>query len=187
MNRRRGQIIILLICLQFALSSLFLLKSSISFSSYRNKSVDQISKLQSLPKIYDRNCNLIATNVPTASVYASPKKIENPEKFANHLKGVLLDLDYEAIKKKLSSEKDFVWIKRQISPKQHFELLYKGLPGVYITSDIKRAYIGQNLFSHVLGYVNIDNEGIAGLEHYIARKKIKKDLKLTLDLSLIHI
>ena len=75
--------------------------------------------------IYDRNGNIIATSIESISLSINPNKIKNKKELANKL-GLILDLDIKKIEKKLLSTKRFVWIKRNISPIEHQEIINLG-------------------------------------------------------------
>ena len=67
-------------------------------------------------------------------------------------------------RKKLNSKKSFVWIKRNITPKEHQLVNDLGIPGLYFETSEKRAYPNGELFAHALGYVGLDGNGLAGIE-----------------------
>ena len=68
--------------------------------------------------ILDRNGQLIAVNLVTTSIYGNPKVITNPTEVAKKLSKIFPDIGYKAILAKLQSDKSFIWIKRNISPKE---------------------------------------------------------------------
>jgi len=80
--------------------------------------------------IVDRNGVLLATNLISPSLYANPKKIQDPRGVARALAGVLPDLNETEVAAKLASDKGFVWIKRQLTPRQEFEVNRLGIPGL---------------------------------------------------------
>jgi cell division protein FtsI (penicillin-binding protein 3) len=67
----------------------------------------------------------------------------------------------------LSSKRGFVWLKREITPKQQQEVHRLGIPGVGFLTENKRVYPNGPIVSHVIGHVNIDNQGIAGMEKWL--------------------
>ncbi|WP_238580392.1 MAG: hypothetical protein ABOJ95_000992 [Wolbachia endosymbiont of Armadillidium vulgare] len=119
--------------------------------------------------ILDRNGVVIATNVPTTSLYTDATKVKNPESIAAQLCSILNDLEYENLYRVLTSEKKFAWIKRHLTPKELLVIKNAGVPGINFYNDVKRIYPHSNLFSHVLGYTDIDGNGIAGVEAYISK------------------
>ncbi len=123
--------------------------------------------LASRPDIVDRNGEVLATDIKTASLFAEPKNIVDADEALELLSTVLPDLDPEQTFNKLKSGAGFVWLKRQLSPKQQADIMGLGLPGIGFRTETKRFYPGGPTASHILGLVNIDNQGIAGLEKYI--------------------
>ncbi|MGV8948457.1 MAG: peptidoglycan D,D-transpeptidase FtsI family protein [Candidatus Paracaedibacter sp.] len=140
--------------------------------------------------ILDRNGEILATHLVTGSVYANPKVIINAEEAAAKLSGLLPELDYQSILKKLKAEKQgFVWIVRHISPKLQQAVNHLGIPGVYLQRDERRVYPYGALVSHVLGYCGIDNNGLAGVEKYFDNQlnNRKEPLLLSVDMRVQHI
>lgn len=140
--------------------------------------------------ILDRNGEILATHLVTGSVYANPKVIINAEEAAAKLSGLLPELDYKSILKKLKSEtQGFVWIVRHISPKLQQAVNHLGIPGVYLQRDERRVYPYGSLVSHVLGYCGIDNNGLAGVEKYFDNQLNQKSdpLFLSIDMRVQHI
>lgn len=113
--------------------------------------------------IYDRNGKKLAMSVSASTVWASPPDIKDPEKTAKEVARILnLDEDYvyQKITKKVGIEK----IKQWITNEEAQELRKLKLPGIEIVDDNKRYYPYGNFAAHVLGFTNIDNNGLEGLE-----------------------
>jgi cell division protein FtsI (penicillin-binding protein 3) len=121
----------------------------------------------SRPDIVDRNGEVLATDIKTASLYAEPRRIVDVDEALEKLAGVLPDLDYEQTYHKLKSDAGFVWLRRQLTPRQEADIMALGIPGIGFRTEKRRFYPGGALASHVLGLVDIDNKGIAGMEKYI--------------------
>ncbi|MEQ9115494.1 MAG: penicillin-binding protein 2 [Rickettsiales bacterium] len=150
------------------------------------------SEISKRKDIVDRNGVLLATNLTSVSVYANPKKIENIRKTAKRIAKALPDIRLASLEKKLRSNKSFIWIKRNISPKEQQRVNNLGLPGVFYEINEKRAYPYGRLFSHILGYVGLDGNGLAGIEkQYDEELKSIKDekdqIQLTLDARIQNI
>ena len=126
-----------------------------------------VQQLASRPDILDRNGEILATDIKTASLYAEPRKIADPDETIEMLSTVLPDLDWEATYKRLKSGAGFVWIKRGLTPKQQSQIMALGVPGIGFRTEKRRFYPGGPTASHILGLVNVDNQGIAGMEKYI--------------------
>lgn len=119
--------------------------------------------------IVDRNGALLATSLMTASLFANPREIREPAETARKLEKAL-GLDAGQMEKRLRSNKSFVWIKRNMTPSEQQAANAIGIPGLYFLPEEKRIYPYGNLFSHMLGYVGIDNKGLAGVEKYFNRR-----------------
>ena len=111
------------------------------------------------------------------------------------LTAVLPDLDANEVRERLSSKRGFVWLKREITPKQQQEIHRLGIPGVGFLTENKRVYPNGPVVSHEIGHVNIDNQGIAGIEKWLdgqglaalhmaglATDRLQKPVNLALDL-----
>ena len=134
--------------------------------------------------IYDRNMNELAANIKVESVYATPQEIRDKKKTALLL-AKTLKIDKKLILKKISSKRNFIWIKRRVSPSE-ISRLRSDLPlGVNFMSEDKRFFPKRELASGVIGFTGIDNQGLAGIEHQydttlkgnIVRTVIKKDAR----------
>ena len=137
--------------------------------------------------ITDRNGMLLATNLPTASVYADPRRMLNIDEAVAKLVAVLPDVGRADLAARLKSKRRFVWIKRNLTPRQQAAVNRLGLPGVAFQSETRRVYPQGRLFSHVIGSVDIDSRGIAGVEQSfddslrVDRDGSGKTLRLSLD------
>lgn len=119
------------------------------------------------PDIVDRNGVQLATDIRTVSVFAEPRNILDKDEATELLTAVLPDLNAKELRDKLSTKKGFVWVKREITPRQQAEVHRLGIPGVGFVPENKRVYPNGNVAAHVLGFANVDNVGIAGIEKYI--------------------
>jgi cell division protein FtsI (penicillin-binding protein 3) len=127
------------------------------------------------PDILDRNGEVLATDVKSSSLYAEPKRILDVDEAIEALSSVLPDLKRdENVRRKLSSRAGFVWLKREVTQDQRRRIFRLGLPGIGFMEESRRFYPGGPMAAHVLGTVNIDNQGISGIE-----KTIDQDMGLT--------
>jgi cell division protein FtsI (penicillin-binding protein 3) len=99
------------------------------------------------------------------------------------LSSVLPDVDYKEWHRKLSSGAGFVWLRRELTPRQQADVLALGIPGIDFRTEKRRFYPGGPLAAHILGLVNIDNAGIAGLEKYIDDQGLGTLQDLGLDIT----
>lgn len=114
--------------------------------------------------IVDRNGIMLATSLTTASVYANPKVMLDKQAAFQKLSQTFPELDKTELKNKLNMEKNFVWIKRNLTPSEQYKVNALGIPGIYFQDEEKRIYPHKNLFAHELGFVNVDGVGTAGIE-----------------------
>jgi cell division protein FtsI (penicillin-binding protein 3) len=121
----------------------------------------------SRPDIVDRNGMVLATDIKMASLYGEPRRIVDVDEAIEKLSTVLPDLDAEQTYKKLKSGQGFVWLRRQLSPRQQNDIMNLGLPGIGFRTENRRFYPAGSTASYIVGLTNIDNKGISGLEKYI--------------------
>lgn len=123
--------------------------------------------MASRPDLLDRNGEVLATDIRTVSLYAEPHKIVDADEVIEKLATVLPELDARSIYGKLSSKSHFQWLRRQLTPKQQSQILALGIPGIGFRPEKRRFYPGGATAAHVVGHVNIDNRGVAGMERYV--------------------
>jgi cell division protein FtsI (penicillin-binding protein 3) len=135
--------------------------------------------------IVDRNGVLLATSLQVPSLYADPTMIENKAYIARRLEEIL---NVEGIAAKLDKKGRFIWVKRGITPEQHYAINELGQPGLGFRNETRRFYPQGNLPSHVLGYANVDGKGLSGIElQYDDRLKKGGDaLTLNMDIRVQH-
>ncbi len=136
--------------------------------------------------IMDRNGEIIATSLPTVNLSAKPTLIKNPEEVAAKLSAIFPDVTYERFVDLLSRKKKFVYLKRNLSPAQQSQVNALGVPGLEFENCEKRIYPHENLFAHILGNTNVDNQGISGLESFMDDRLTTstKPVKLSVDMGI---
>ncbi len=128
------------------------------------------SMLASRPDIVDRNGALLATDLRMVSLYADPRHIIDVDEAVEALSSVIPDLDYRDTYNKLKANSGFQWLRRQLTPRQQADILKLGIPGIGFRPEKKRFYPGGATAAHILGHVDVDNRGLAGMERYIDRQ-----------------
>lgn len=123
--------------------------------------------LASRPVINDRNGLPMALDIRVPSLFAEPRRIIDVDEAAAAIRAVLPDLEEDWLKRRLDGNSGFAWVARELSPQQHTALMRKGIPGLDFLSETRRIYPAFRQASHVLGAVNVDNAGIAGIEAHI--------------------
>ncbi len=113
--------------------------------------------------IYDRNGEELALSVEVDSIYVEPHKVTARDRTARSLSDVL-SLRAATIKSKLKSNKKFIWLKRQVSPRESEMVKALDLDGVGLTKEHRRFYPNAEVGAQVLGFTGIDPRGLEGVE-----------------------
>jgi cell division protein FtsI (penicillin-binding protein 3) len=122
----------------------------------------------SRPDIVDRSGRLIATDIATHSLYADPQLVLDLDEVLEKLGAALPGLDAADLRKSLAdASRRFVWVARGLTPRQAKRVHDLGLPGLAFRMELKRAYPLGTLAGHLVGTVNTDNKGIAGIERLL--------------------
>ena len=164
---RLGLAIIVFIGIFSVITFRLVMFATVSEGHSGRRSVSQDAVATARPDILDRNGQIIATDVKTPSLFAEPRKIIDVDEAVELLTAVLPDLDANEVRERLSSKRGFVWLKREITPSQQRDIHRLGIPGVGFLTENKRVYPNGPIVSHEIGYVNIDNQGIAGIEKWL--------------------
>jgi cell division protein FtsI (penicillin-binding protein 3) len=114
--------------------------------------------------IYDRNGHELAMSVNVDSVFAVPSEIPDQANTA-HLLARILKADPDELLEKMKSSRSFCWIARKLDPNVSARVRDLNLRGIYFQDESRRYYPKGNLAAQVLGYVGLDDDGLAGLEH----------------------
>lgn len=152
------------------------------------------------PDLVDRSGEVIAKDLTTYSLHANPQKIAHPAEALDKLMTVLPDLPRQGLLRRLRGNNRFVWIKRELSPAQHARVLDLGIPGLQFDRESSRFYPGGPTASHLVGYVDIDNQGIAGFEKFVDDEWLRdlhdvglgtsarmKPVRLSIDMNVQHV
>lgn len=133
--------------------------------------------------IYDREGNPLALNIQTYDVFTLPKEASNDRTVYKKLSAIVPELQYKDIIKKLYKRNKFTWLGRKVRMSEQQVEKIKELKGIFIESVPERVYPNHEMLSQVLGFVGVDNSGLAGLE-YMYDKELKGDpvtLKYVID------
>jgi cell division protein FtsI (penicillin-binding protein 3) len=151
------------------------------------------------PDILDRNGEILATDVRTPSLFAEPNRIIDVDEASELLTAAMPDIDAPELRERLAAKRRFVWLRREITLEQREQVHRLGIPGVGFLPENKRIYPNGAEVSHVIGHVNIDNQGIAGIEKWLdargladlhmaglATDRLQEPVELALDLRVQH-
>jgi cell division protein FtsI (penicillin-binding protein 3) len=192
MSRKRLTITGTILTLAFCVIGLRLVDISLMQAAVEPR-VAFASKAASLQfsraNIVDRNGVLLATSLPTLSLYADPRQVLDPVVVAKRLAETLPNVDEKKLAARLASRRGFVWIKRHLTPRQKLDVIRLGLPGIKLfRREEKRVYPQGHLMSHLVGYVDADQKGIAGVESRFEGelKSRTKPLALSIDMRMQH-
>ena len=137
--------------------------------------------------IVDRNNIIVASNIKVKNLYLNKELLENEEFIAEKLSEIL-NLDYDFIYKKIIEPKSkLILIKKNVFPQDEYKIRQLPIASIVFEDDYLRFYPHNNLFSHIVGYVDVDKNGVMGIEEYYDNylKYYKSDdLRLTLDVKL---
>jgi cell division protein FtsI (penicillin-binding protein 3) len=133
--------------------------------------------------VVDRDGVLLATSLPTVSLYARPREITDKPDAARRVASLLTDMASSEILAKLQESRAFIYLRRNLTPRQEYDINALGIPGLYFEKGEKRIYPQGELTSHVVGLTDLDNKGIAGIEKSEERelKGRHAPLRLTID------
>ncbi|MBI5193784.1 MAG: penicillin-binding protein 2 [Nitrospirae bacterium] len=115
--------------------------------------------------IYDRAMRELAVNLDMPSVYGVPAAIENPALLAKKISAEV-EMDTQTLVKKLDNNRQFVWLRRRMPPDVINKIEEMNLKGIGIMPETKRFYPKRELSGHIIGFTDIDNNGIEGVEKY---------------------
>jgi cell division protein FtsI (penicillin-binding protein 3) len=142
--------------------------------------------------IVDRNGVLLATSLRTASLYADPKLVLDAEDATNKLMVALPDLNRAEVLSRLKSHGRFEWIKRDLTPEEEWRVNSLGIPGLAFEEEDRRVYPQGALASHILGFVDVDGNGLAGVERFFDNRlggsgMAGQPLTLSVDMRVQHV
>lgn len=152
--------------------------------------LSEFTELGKRNQIVDRNGVIVASDIDLVSFYLNRELLINPERTSEIIHSIIPEVNAEKLYEKLinaNNRAKFILVKKNITPKQQASIKESGILGFEFNNSVGRIYPHKNLFSHVVGYVDIDRKGIAGLESqyndYLTNIE-NPPLKLTLDIRI---
>lgn len=115
--------------------------------------------------IFDRNMKELAMSIEIDSLYLNPKEIEQPRETVKKLSKIV-NTDKSKLLKNIKENRNFVWVKRKIGPRQARRIKESDIEGTGFIKEHKRFYPKKSLAGHVIGFVGTDNKGLEGLEYF---------------------
>ncbi len=188
-SRKRGDVRLYLTILIFFLSFGVTVFRLFDIQVVQAKKFEEMAKSQRVRRvtingkrgdIFDRNGNLLATNIKAYTIYANPLVIKDPKSTAKKLAPIVNQSESE-LEAKLSRENGFVYVVRKTdqSIAKRVESLKED--GIYIMEESKRYYPSNELAASVIGFAGIDNEGLSGLENYYDDILSGESIELTVE------
>ena len=144
-----------------------------------------ITKKNYRADIIDRNGNYLVKTVDSINIGIHPLKVIDKKHLLLMLNHIYENKNLSRIKKKLDQDK-FFYLEKNIRPKRYEELMMLGDKSISSEANLIRLYPQDNLFSHIIGQIDNDNNGISGIEKSFDEelKKINEPLKLTVDVDI---
>jgi cell division protein FtsI (penicillin-binding protein 3) len=169
-----------------------------SHGARRGSAADAVATAR--PDVLDRNGEILATDVRAPSLFGEPKRLIDVDEAVELLTAVMPDLDSKEVRERLGNRKrGFAWLRREISAKQQQEIYRLGIPGIGFLNENKRTYPNGAEVAHLIGLVNVDNQGIAGIEKWLdgnglaalhaaglATDRLQEPVQLAVDLRVQH-
>jgi cell division protein FtsI/penicillin-binding protein 2 len=127
--------------------------------------------------IFDRNMRPLAMSIPVDSAFAVPSEIADETLAARLISGVL-NIPRDVLETRFESSSSFVWIARKLPPEKAEALAGLNLKGIYFQKENQRFYPKRDLASHVLGFVDLDEKGLGGIEYELDSEIRSKSEKI---------
>ena len=174
--------IFLLVLLIFSLKAFYLTGKNLPQSNFVS------SKKEVRNNILDRNNNILAKTIITRNIGINPNLVIDKKKLLLNLKILFPDKNYDLIEKKINKKK-FFYFAEELDPENYEKLMMLGDKSLIPENRITRVYPQKNLFSHIIGQIDNENNGISGIEKSFDNKlkESSEDLKLTVDVNLQHL
>ena len=140
---------------------------AVSTEFLQKKGASRYARTLDLPavrgKILDRNGEVMATSLPVKAIWAVPDSVNAPPEKHQRL-AQLLDISSQELKKKIESDSNFVYLKRQVEIEAVDQVLALDIPGIHTKPEYKRFYPAGQVAAHVLGFTSVEDKGQEGME-----------------------
>ena len=140
---------------------------AVSTEFLQKKGASRYARTLDLPavrgKILDRNGEVMATSLPVKAIWAVPDSVNAPPEKLQRL-AQLLEISSQELKKKLESDSNFVYLKRQVEIEAVDQVLALDIPGIHTKPEYKRFYPAGQVAAHVLGFTSVEDKGQEGME-----------------------
>ena len=170
------------------ISIIFSSKALYLGSLKKNENNIEVAKLDYRASLIDRDGNILAKTVITTNVGINPNLVINKDKLLINLKLIFPNKNFKKIEEKLNGKK-FFYLQKQISWDRFEELTLLGDKSIISEEKISRIYPHRSLFSHIIGQIDDDNNGISGIEKFYdyELRKNNKPIQLTVDTDIQYL
>jgi len=153
-------------------------KTKIEFNNNINQPINNLYRAD----IVDRNGKYLGKTVSSIDIGISTQKVIDKKKLVLNLKYIFPNKDYKKIESKLKN-KNFFYFEKKISDENYEKIMKLGDKSIQPEEKLTRIYPEKNLFSHIIGQIDDNNNGISGLEKSLDEdlRNIKEPVKLTVD------
>jgi cell division protein FtsI (penicillin-binding protein 3) len=193
-GRKRFRMICVGLALSFVIIGGRLVELGFAATDPSSGGLYDISSTVHRPDILDRKGALLATDIKSATLYADPARVIDVDELVEQVTGVLPSVNAAELREKLKQGRRFVSIKRELSPNQQAEVHELGVPGLGFVDEYRRVYPVGSTACHVVGHVDTDNRGLAGIEQFIDENPqlsmastSGESVTLSLDLGVQHV
>jgi len=193
-GRKRFRLICGGLALSFVIIGIRLVTLGFAATDPSSGGLHDISSTVHRPDIFDRKGTLLATDIKSATLYADPARVIDRDELVEQVASVLPGVDVAELRGKLKQGRRFVSIKRELSPNQQAEVHELGVPGLGFVEEYRRVYPVGSTACHVVGHVDTDNRGLAGIEQFIDENPQLsmasaggESVTLSLDLGVQHV
>ncbi|WP_034296696.1 penicillin-binding protein 2 [Herbaspirillum sp. RV1423] len=165
----RSRVVLFVLFMAFlALAGRALWLQGVSTDFLQKQGASRYARTLELPatrgKITDRNGQVLASSVPVKAIWAIPDDVQEapPEKLRELAK--LLGMSDAELRKKLDSDRNFVYLKRQVEQDTADKIVKLGIAGIETRKEYKRFYPEGEVMAHVVGFTNVEDAGQDGME-----------------------
>ncbi|MCE2992719.1 MAG: penicillin-binding protein 2 [Candidatus Jidaibacter sp.] len=189
LHMSKGRILFMMLAISITYLALMLRMFDLSLSNHEDVKIakrdfDGTELVMQRSNVVDRNGVILAVNLSTASLYAHPNKIVDKTDAIKNICAIFSQHNCNEFESKINSDKPFVWLKRHLTPIEQQYIHDLGIAGIGFMRDEKRVYPHGNLFAHTLGLVDIDSNGIAGVERFFDERLKNNHIPLQLSLDI---
>ena len=166
----------------FSIYSIHLIHLGSRKAKIVDNNINQISNKLYRADIIDTNKKYLVKTINSIDIGISPSKIIDEKKLLLNLKYIFPDKNYQTIKKRINKG-NFFYLEKKISEENYEKLMKLGDKSIEPRDNLIRIYPQKNLFSHIIGQIDNDNNGISGLEKSLDNKlkTVQEPITLTVD------